>query len=365
MDTRELNTKLASVKDLLESRQLEALLIQRVPNFAWATCGASAYVNNASEESVASLLLTPTGRHLITNNIEAPRLERDEGLIAQGWEFHIAGWHEASEAIENLSRGWRLGADSPHPGAVDLRDAFPRLRMNLLPQEQARMRALGGLCAEAMDQAIRSVRPGMTEHEIAARLGAEALRRGVLPIVNLVGTDGRISAFRHPLPTARVLDKYAMLVLCGRRSGLVCSVTRLIHFGRLPADLRRRAEAVSEVDAAFIAATRPGRRLSQVFQAGLGAYARVGFPEEWRLHHQGGPAGYEPRELVATSITDDLVRIGQAYAWNPSITGAKSEDTIMVGPEGFENLTVMGGWPMVEAEVDDQVISRPAVLEVL
>ena len=195
----------------------------------------------------------------------------------------------------NLSRGWRLGADSPHPGAVDLRDAFPRLRMNLLPQEQARMRALGSLCAEAMEQAIRSVRPGMTEHEIAARLGAEALRRGVLPIVNLVGTDGRISAFRHPLPTARVLDEYAMLVLCGRRSGLVCSVTRLIHFGRLPADLRRRAEAVSEVDAAFIAATRPGRRLSQVFQAGLGAYAGVGFPEEWRLHHQGGPAGYEPR----------------------------------------------------------------------
>jgi len=119
------------------------------------------------------------------------------------------------------------------------------------------------------------------------------------------------------------------------------------------------------VDAAFIAATRPGRPLSQVFQAGLGAYARVGFPEEWRLHHQGGPAGYEPRELVATSNTDALVRMGQAYAWNPSITGAKSEDTIMVGPEGFENLTVMGGWPMVEAEVDGQVISRPAVLEVL
>src|SRR4030067_1239530 len=147
MDTQELETKLASVKDLLEGRQLEALLIQRVPNFAWATCGASGYVNNASEESVASLLLTPTGRHLITTNIEAPRLERDEGLLAQGWEFHIAGWHEASEVIGNLSRGWRLGADSPHPGAVDLREAFPRPRLNLRPPEPARRRGLGGLCA--------------------------------------------------------------------------------------------------------------------------------------------------------------------------------------------------------------------------
>ena len=365
MDTLELETKLASVKDLLEGRQLEALLIQRVPNFAWATCGASGYVNNASEESVASLLLTPTGRHLITNNIEAPRLERDEGLLAQGWEFHIAGWHEASEVIGNLSRGWRLGADSPHPGAVDLREAFPRLRMNLLPQEQARMRALGSLCAEAMDQAIRSVRPGMTEHEIAARLGAEALRQGVLPIVNLIATDDRVTSFRHPLPTSKVMEKYAMLVLCGRRHGLVCSVTRLIHFGRLPEDLRRRAQAVAEIDAAMIAATRPGQRVNQVFRTGLAAYAKAGFPNEWRMHHQGGPAGYEPREFVATDETQDLVRVGQAYAWNPTITGAKSEDTIMIGPERNETLTAMADWPAIEVSIDGQKVSRPAGLEIL
>lgn len=365
METRELDLKLAAAGDLLREHRLDGLLIQRVPNFAWATCGASAYVDTASDVSVASLLLTPTGRHLITNNIEAPRLEREEGLTAQGWEFHIAEWHKVSEKIEALSHGWRLGADSPYPGAVDLRRAFPRLRMNLLPQEQARMRALAGLCAEAMDRAIRSVQPGMTEHEIAARLGAEALRQGVLPIVNLIATDQRVSSFRHPLPTSKTLEKYAMLVLCGRRHGLVCSVTRLIHFGRLPADLRRRAEAVAEVDAALIAATRPGQRVNQVFRIGLAAYAKAGFPDEWRLHHQGGPAGYEPREFVATDETEDLVRLGQAYAWNPTITGAKSEDTIMIGPEGNETLTAMADWPALEVNVDGQTVSRPAVLEVV
>jgi Xaa-Pro aminopeptidase len=242
--------------------------------------------------------------------------------------------------------------------------AFPRLRVNLHEEEQSRLRDLSVKCAAAMDRAIRSVHPGMTEHAIAAVLGEEALRLGVLPIVNLVAVDDRVSTLRHPLPTSKVLQKYAMLVLCGRRQGLVCSVTRLIHFGRLPDELRRRAEAVAAIDAAFISSTRPGRRMGHIFQAGLAAYARVGFPEEWRLHHQGGPVGYEPREFIVTEATDDIVRAGQAYAWNPTISGAKSEDTILVRPDGNETLTAMSDWPMLESEFDGHTLSRPAVLEV-
>jgi hypothetical protein len=78
-----------------------------------------------------------------------------------------------------------------------------------------------------------------------------------------------------------------MLVLCGRCWGLVCSITRLVHFGRLPDNLCRKAEAVARVDATFITATRPGRTLGEVFRRGMAAYAETGFPDEWRLHHQG------------------------------------------------------------------------------
>lgn len=364
MDTNELDTKLAAVAELLSDHHLDAMLIRRVPNFAWATCGASGYVNTATEEGTASLLISPSGRHLITDNIEAPRLEWEEGLAAQGWEFHVGEWHESRGLIEALAGGLRLGADSPYPGAVDLSEAFPRMRVNLHEQEQSRLKDLSARCAAALDRAIRAVRPGMTENEIAGALAGEALRLGVAPIVNLVAVDERVSAFRHPLPTSKVLQKYAMLVLCGRQYGLVCSVTRLIHFGRLPDELRRRSEAVAAVDAAFICSTQPGRRMNQVFQAGLAAYARFGYPDEWHLHHQGGPVGYQPREFVVTQTTDDSVRVGQAFAWNPSITGAKSEDTILVAQDGIEILTAIHGWPMLEVEFAGDTQLRPAVLEV-
>ncbi len=41
---------------------------------------------------------------------------------------------------------------------------------------------------------------------------------------------------------------------------LVCSITRLVHFGLLPDEVRRKAEATARIDATSIAATRPGRR---------------------------------------------------------------------------------------------------------
>jgi antitoxin VapB len=160
------------------------------------------------------------------------------------------------------------------------------------------------------------------------------------------------------------MDRYAMLVLCGRRWGLVCSITRLIHFGSLPDELRRKAEAVAKVDAVFIAHTRPGNKISQIFQYAVDAYAANGFPDEWKLHHQGGPASYEPREYIATPKIKDTVVLGQAYAWNPSITGTKSEDTIQVGEQDNEVLTAIPGWPVIEVQINGKAYSRPAILEV-
>jgi len=195
-------------------------------------------------------------------------------------------------------------------------------------------------------------------------LSQEAQSRGVQAIVNLIATDQRIFAFRHPLPTEKKLERYVMLVLCGRRWGLVCSVTRFVHFGRLPDELRRKAEAVAQIDATMIAATRPGRTLGDIFRQTQAAYAAVGFPNEWQRHHQGGPAGYEPREYTATPGSTDIVAVGQSYAWNPSITGTKSEDTILVGESSNDVLTAMPGWPTLAVPVGPETMQRPAILEI-
>jgi Xaa-Pro aminopeptidase len=354
----EYTRKLEIIRAWMTDHNVGGLYLQSVGSFAWATCGAASYINTASTNGLASLLITHDRKYMITTNIEAPRLELEEGLAAQGWESIIIAWHESHDAVADLGRGLKLASDGFYPGASDLSAELARLRANLTPEEGNRFRDLGKCCAQTMHWASESVRPGQTEYEIAARLAAEAEKQGVQAIVNLIATDERISSFRHPLPTSKKLDRYAMLILCGRKDGLVCSLTRLVHFGPISEDLKRKAAACAKIDAAFIKSTRPGQTLGDIFEKAVSKYAAAGYPDEWRKHHQGGASGYEPREYLAVPGSPDRVIAGQAYAWNPSITGYKSEDTILVGEVYNEILTEMPGWPVMVIDG----IARPNIL---
>jgi Xaa-Pro aminopeptidase len=337
---------------------VDGLYLQTAGSFAWATCGAASYINTASTYGLGSLLITPSLKYLITTNIEAPRLEKEEKLADQGWESQLTPWYKASNTVVDLSHGLKLASDSPFPGAVDLSADLARLRANLTPEEGQRFRQLGKLCAQAMQAAIHSVRPGLTEYQLASLLSVEAESRGVQAIVNLIATDERIFSYRHPLPTAKKLDKYAMLILCGRKYGLVCSLTRLVHFGPLSEELKHKQAACAKVDATFISSTVPGQTLGDIFAKASATYAATGFPNEWQKHHQGGTSGYEPREYLAVPGSTDRVSLGQVYAWNPSIAGYKSEDTILVGESHNEILTEIPDWPVTVIDG----LARPLIM---
>lgn len=342
----ELQIKLSRIHTLLDKLQVDGLLLRRISSFAWATCGAESYVNTAASEGAASLFITRKTRYLLTNSIEAPRMEEEFGLSIQGWEFLISPWTEPLRELNALVAGKRIAADVPFPGAIDASSEIARLRTALTGMEGERFRQLGKLCAEAMVSALNAIRPGMSEYQIAAELSKETLARGVLPIVNLIATDERVYCYRHPLPTDRKLEKYAMLVLCGRKRGLVCSITRLVHFGTLPEELRERILATAQVNAALVKATRPGCSLGEIFAQEQEVYARLGYPDEWQKHHQGGMTGYEPREFLAVPGLQEMIKEGQAFAWNPSIVGAKVEDTIMVGASENEIITLTPSLPV-------------------
>ena len=128
--------------------------------------------------------------------------------------------------------------------------------------------------------------------------------------------------------------------------------------------LIEKTRAVADIDATFIANTRPGNRLGTIFHRAQAAYERTGFANEWTLHHQGGPASFEPRDYVATPSSEQVVASGQVYAWNPSITGTKSEDTILVGETENEILTAIAGWPNLTVTQEGQTMERPAILEI-
>lgn len=363
MSSREFTEKRGRIADFMATNGLGGLVLARSSSWSWATCGRSANVATNAETAFAALMFTPRRCYLIADRVEMPRLLAEEmsGLPFEPLEFPWYAPSRREALFTSLAEG-PVGADIPLEGARLLTEGVSALRYDLTREEQERFRALGRLTGEAIEAAARAVEPGQREHQIAARLVSETWARGAEPVVVLVAADERIRRFRHPPPTATRVERAAMLVLCARQHGLVASATRLVHFGRVPDDLRRRAHAVARVDATAHAATWPGNAIAAVFEAMLEAYAETGFGHEWRDHHQGGMAGYENRELLAHPRVQGVVGLGQAYAWNPSIAGVKSEDTILVRDAGVEVITATGAWPGLELEIDGELHHRPDIL---
>jgi len=359
----EVETKLRRLRERLATRQLDAALLNQISNTAWITAGAATYVNEASDGGPSSILVTHDKAYVLTDTVEAPRLDQEEHLSDLGFQLVVEPWHTRGTLSQPLMHGLRIGYDvgGAHPY---LADDLRALRSVLMTEEIGRLRSISALAADAMNEAIRQVRPGDTEFKAASYLSAAARVRGGTAIVNLIASDERIRQFRHPLPTAKVIDQYAMLVLCLRISGLIVSITRLVYFGTLPDDLRNRAHAVAQVDAAMIAGTRAGRTMADMFALARDSYAAVGFPEAIDEHHQGGSAGYAGREVFTMPDDQTPIEYNQAFAWNPSVRGVKSEDTILLTEQGIEVLTVVDKWPVWNVTVGSETIARPAILEV-
>lgn len=360
--------KLERLRRLMWRRGVDALHLATTANTAWLTAGAATYVDESTDAAACALLVTPDEAVVLTDPIEEPRLRAEERLDALGFDFVVEPWYARVQALRQRVGSRRLGGDTAMSmqgrATVNLSADLVAMRSLLTPGEQERLRAGAALAAAAMEEAIRTLAPGMTELDAAAALAAASRRRGGTATVTLVGADERIVRFRHPLPTAQEIERQVMLVLCFRSHGLVSALTRTVYFGEAPESLRSLSAAVARVDAEVIAATRPGRTLGEMYDALRQAYAREGAPDAIEQHHQGGTIAYLGRETFARPGSLARIEVGQAFAWNPSLRGAKSEDTILLTDSGPEIITAMEGWPTLAIETDVGVIARPAILEV-
>lgn len=323
------------LQELLERRGLGAIVLRRAANFAWYTGGGDSRVDQASPLGVADVVVTPAGDSVLTSTIEAPRMRAEQ---SRGFDVVEYTWYRGSQdALRELTGGAPFGADVPTAGATDLSAELAELRSVLDEDAIERLRAVGRDASNALADAADTVVPGMSELEAAAAIAAACRLRGLSSPVLLAAADGRIARHRHPIPVGATIERRAMLVVSAERDGLYANLTRFVDFEEPDPELTRRREACEEILGRMREeATRPGRTLADAFADCRRFYREAGYPDEIRLHHQGGTTGYGSRETIATPDTHAEIRVGQAFAWNPSITGAKAEETFVLTESGPE-----------------------------
>lgn len=358
---QEIDEKLERLERLIADEGLAGVLINSQPNFAWLSAGGSNGIDSSREAGVGTLFVRRDGRKfLLANKIELNRLMTEQ-LAGQEYEAIDFGWEEekanpflTAEVARSLAdTELALGSDSPFGPQVRVVDGpIARARYKLTAAEIDRFRLLGREAGEAIGTMARSLTPGLSEREVARQAKDSLAAIGADSVVTLAAADERLRLFRHPTPTDLCWKKTVMIVVCARRGGLIASLTRIVCAGAVPEDIRVRTRATAEVKASLLAATKPGASGADLYEVAARAYRAAGFPGEEHLHHQGGAAGYRTRDWVAHPACTERVQDGQAFAWNPSITGSKVEETCIASNKGIEIITTTPGWPAIPCESD-------------
>jgi Xaa-Pro aminopeptidase len=201
--------------------------------------------------------------------------------------------------------------------------------------------------AAVYERALRRVRPGVRESEVAGRLEFAAREAGADGMsFDTIVAGGKRSALPHGRATAQPIPRRGFVVI---DSGVIlrgyCSdMTRTLHMGRAGPAERKWYEAVLEAQLAGIAAVKPGKTAGEVDKASRQTLRRAGL-DRYFTHSTGHGVGLEIHEppRLGKGQSEEL-RPGMVITVEPGIYvagkgGIRIEDMVLVTGHGCEVLT--------------------------
>lgn len=362
---QEIAIKVDRLCEAMAKDGLDAVIINKSNNFSWITAGASNIITRYCEEGVTAIVITKEGgKYILANNIEYPRIVMEEHIQELGFEIKSQYWYEDHwlDYVKEIVGAGKYGADVKFPGAADANGLISRCQYSLTDNDIARYLYLGETFSRALEEVLSQVRPGDVELDIVGRINAALWKYDIDPVLYLVAGDERIKNFRHCIPTDHKIGKRMMVSCNGRYKGLVTKTTRFVSFGDPGEAFLKQYEATLDIENQMMAATTIGTDDIVPHRLAKELYAQKGYPEMWKVHHQGGPQGYSNGYYLVTEENHGIIQENQCYCYNPSITGTKTEDGFIVTKEGPIMVTRPVLFPCIEAAVNGVNVKRPGVL---
>ena len=213
--------------------------------------------------------------------------------------------------------------------------------------ELAQMRKAAALASAVIESAIRLLKPGVREFEIAAEIEYRMRKGGAsgAAFESIVAFGAR-AALPHARPTAKRLRKNELVVMdLGAILGKYCSdITRTVYVGKAPARVRLWYQAVKEAQTAAIESVEPGRSCSEVDAAARGILASYKL-DRYFIHSTGHGLGLEVHEEPRlargqkTQLASGNVITVEPGVYFAGVGGIRIEDDVVVHEGRSEVLT--------------------------
>jgi Xaa-Pro aminopeptidase len=236
------------------------------------------------------------------------------------------------------------------PSKAKLRETsevVERLRLIKDADELAALREAVNLGVELFDVALKAIRPGVRESEVAAELEYAARNRGAQGMsFETIVASGPRSALPHGVASgARIPDHGFVVLDYGVILGGYCSdQTRTVHVGKPSTEARKWYKAILESQLAGVEAVKAGVTAGKVDQATRGALRRAKL-DRYFTHSTGHGVGLEIHEMprLGRNQAEELMS-GMVVTIEPGMYvegkgGIRIEDMVAVTDDGREVLT--------------------------
>jgi Xaa-Pro aminopeptidase len=360
-----LEARHARVREVLTSRELDALVVTALANVRYLTSHTG---------SAGLLVLTAEALHLVADfryetaiadlqrsDAACPGLRHrpvpgsyDEALIDCLADLGVraAGFEAAHVSVARHDWLVRTAAErgvavrfEPTTGVVE----GARLKKDAWEQRVVREAAVRlGQVAEA---AFRAVREGVSERRVAGVIEAALRDAGYeRPAFETIVASGPNAALPHHRPGDRLLARGDLVVLDfgGVLDGYCCDLTRTVSVGPAASEARRVHGAVREAQQAALDALRPGVPAWDVDGAARAVLDRHGLGEAFG-HGTGHGLGLDihedPRlsrrrpDAAPVVLSPGMVCTIEPGAYLAGWGGVRIEDDVLVTETGCEVLT--------------------------
>ena len=341
------------LRQALGVHKLDAILVSQLPNICYL-CGFRG--------SAGVILLTEKQNIFFTDGryTEQARSEVNGSRVVIARQAPLLAAAEWLAAHSVPKGKLRLGIEASHLTWGAYRRLAAALRGTVLLKaappliEQARMikdadeigiiRSAAALGATLFDVALQSIRPGVTQTEVAAKMEFAARKSGAegMSFPTII-VSGPRSALPHGRPGNTPI-RSGEFVVCDFGvilTGYCSDRTRTVFVGRPGREARRIYQAVREAQLAAIQAVRPGRSLGEVDRSARKLLQKLGL-SKYFTHSTGHGVGLEIHEAPRVAAREaEVLKPGMVITIEPGVYvpgrwGVRIEDMILVTGSGYE-----------------------------
>ena len=349
--------RLAALSQALATTHLDFLLVSHVPNIRYL-CGFTG--------SAALLLVSPNAATLFTDGryTAQAKAEVDGARVVICRKPLFTAVSEWLKSHRKPGRGYTVAVEPEHitlaarnriaallDSKTRVKPAPPlieRARMIKDADEIAALRRAVLLGSALFDSALETIRPGVKETEVAARMEFKARQSGSEGMsFETIIASGQRSALPHGRASAAAIPANAFVV-CDFGvilNGYCSDMTRTVYVGRPPEQARDFYQAVREAQQAALEAVRPGVAVGEVDRAARKLLKKAGLGRYF-THSTGHGVGIEIHEppRIATGegevLQAGMVITIEPGAYVPGRWGVRIEDMVVVTEQGVEVLTL-------------------------